>query len=109
MNKCGPGCNPICDFCSEYYFTSDDGGIYVGDGFCKLLKVNKEPNDGCEDFKCFIKKIDKRSEIRNTICNYCEYYNFNPGVIGQYVDNGFCKLHEVKKDPSDTCKDFSGC
>jgi len=54
-------------------------------------------------------RTSDRDLVLNPICNYCEYYNFNPGLIGQYVDNGFCKLHEVKKDPTDRCKDFSGC
>lgn len=40
------------------------------------------------------------------ICDFCEHYDFNPGIEGEYVDHGFCKKLEMKKDPDDTCEDF---
>ena len=55
MEKCSDICQPICDFCSNYYFKADDGGVYVNDGFCSLLEVKKDPEETCEDFKCFLK------------------------------------------------------
>lgn len=64
MDKCGPGCSPVCDFCLEYYFNADDGGIYVNNGFCKLLEVKKDPEETCKDFKCFLKNKITKGEVK---------------------------------------------
>jgi hypothetical protein len=65
MEKCGSGClNLICDFCENYSHRSIVEGLYSGDGFCNLLKVNKGPDEGCEDFKCFRVKIIEQGELK---------------------------------------------
>ena len=50
--------------------------------------------------------MEKCSEYCYAICDFCANYDFNPGPSGEYVDNGFCRLLEMKKDPCDVCEDF---
>ena len=50
--------------------------------------------------------MEKCSEFCNACCDFCGHYNFNPGFDGEYLDNGFCKLFKVKKDPGNWCEDF---
>lgn len=40
------------------------------------------------------------------ICDYCRFYNFNPGQGGCYMGKGYCVLNEKNMDPSDGCKKF---
>jgi hypothetical protein len=40
------------------------------------------------------------------VCDFCKSYDFNGDEQGRYMDNGFCNLHNEKKDPSDGCQDF---
>lgn len=40
------------------------------------------------------------------ICDFCKDYSFNGNKLGVYIDEGFCKKHQVKKDPEDNCDDF---
>ena len=35
-------------------------------------------------------------------CDFCEHYDFN-GVNGIYVEEGFCRLLEERKDPGNQC------
>jgi hypothetical protein len=35
------------------YFYNGDSGVYVGNGYCSILKDFKDPRDGCESFHCF--------------------------------------------------------
>jgi hypothetical protein len=64
MDKCSESCPAVCDFCSNYYFNADDGGVYVNNGFCKLLRVKKDPEQECEDFRCFLKNEITRGETK---------------------------------------------
>ena len=51
---CGTCLGEICDFCKWYDFNGDEDGCYTGDGYCRLLKVQCDPDDGfgCPDFFC---------------------------------------------------------
>ena len=60
METCGVDCYPICDFCANYNFNPGPGGEYVSDGFCKKLEMKKDPDDSCEDFRCF--KLERKGE-----------------------------------------------
>ena len=40
------------------------------------------------------------------ICDFCKYYNFNPGERGEYTDNGYCQFHKKKQDPLGECEQF---
>ena len=56
---CSRGCEQngsICDFCKFYNFNGDENGAYTGNGWCRKLKVHKDPEEGykCEEFVCFL-------------------------------------------------------
>lgn len=40
------------------------------------------------------------------ICDFCRYYNFNPGIGGVYTGDGYCVFHEIIKEPCDFCDDY---
>lgn len=65
--KAGNNCYPICDLCQHYNFNGKTigglPGVYVGNGFCNLLKVKKEPSDYCSRFECKSRK--KKNENSN--------------------------------------------
>ena len=43
-------------------------------------------------------------------CDFCRMFNFNPKTIngqeGIYVYEGYCVLHEERRDPESECDDF---
>lgn len=66
MELCGEGCYPICDFCEHYNFNPGLNGRYENNGFCNLLKMKKDPHNGCEDFICGMEKeLTNRVEGRD--------------------------------------------
>ena len=36
-------------------------------------------------------------------CDFCEHYDFNGDVNGTYIEEGFCRLLNERKDPGDQC------
>ena len=40
------------------------------------------------------------------LCDFCRFYNFNPGFGGVYTDKGYCVLKEQHMQPEDGCDDF---
>jgi len=52
----------ICDFCKFYNFNGTRSGAYQGLGYCTLLKVGKDPGDGCKRFHCGMDKEKEGSE-----------------------------------------------
>ena len=51
----------ICDFCKYYDYNGEDiieddkvykDALYVGKGFCRLYKKQRDPHEGCNDFVC---------------------------------------------------------
>lgn len=54
-----------------------------------------------------MKKIPKRcNDVCFPICDFCRYYNFNPGKGGVYLGKGYCVLYEENREPDDECKYF---
>ena len=48
-------CDPLidcCDHCKHYLFNGDKNGSYTGDGWCKLHKMQIDPEGECNDFHC---------------------------------------------------------
>jgi len=43
---------PVCDFCIYYNFNANKNGAYTGHGYCKKLKIHREPYEGCNEFVC---------------------------------------------------------
>lgn len=41
-----------CDHCEYYLFNADAQGRYIGLGYCKFYKDNKDPEDLCDNFCC---------------------------------------------------------
>jgi hypothetical protein len=40
------------------------------------------------------------------LCDFCRFYNFNPGLSGCYMGKGFCIFHNKPMEPEDDCEDF---
>lgn len=68
---CSKECNDIiCDFCKHYQFNGVKG-VYVGKGFCKFHKENRDPFDGCGGFYCFKIKEDNKMSVAWADTNGC--------------------------------------
>ncbi len=46
----------VCDFCIYYDFNADEHGNYVENGYCNYHKEKRDPEQGCEDFVCYLVK-----------------------------------------------------
>ena len=40
------------------------------------------------------------------VCDFCAFFDFNGNEHGWYMGNGWCRLHQKKKDPISGCNDF---
>lgn len=59
----------VCDFCIHFAYNGGDGAeippqVYMGDGFCKLDRSQKWPEDGCVNFVCgnWIREQSKKGD-----------------------------------------------
>jgi hypothetical protein len=64
MEKCSWSCPDVCDFCENYDFNPGPEGEYLNNGFCRLLKVKKDPHNGCENFKCFRIELLNKEKLK---------------------------------------------
>jgi hypothetical protein len=56
MIKCSTepyACFPICDYCQHYDFDNR---------YCNLKGGHKEPDDGCDQFHCYMAKDDEAKQ-----------------------------------------------
>jgi hypothetical protein len=40
------------------------------------------------------------------LCDFCQFYKFNPGPHGEYTGNGWCDYSQQQRDPENACEDF---
>jgi hypothetical protein len=43
------------------------------------------------------------------VCDFCKHYDFNGDKNGAYTGDGWCKLHQIQKDPENGCDNDFHC
>jgi len=51
-------------------------------------------------------QILKIEEKCYEICDFCVFYRFNPGILGEYINKGCCMKHYLPEDPDYGCEYF---
>jgi len=50
--SCGDPAFVCCDFCVHFDFNPDKDGVYADNGWCRIHKQQREPEEMCDLFNC---------------------------------------------------------
>jgi len=99
--KCDPEHFAVCDFCKHYLalyeVNANEHGVYISDGWCKLHKRHRDPEDGCCDFCCFLEETGREDgiEMKKTIKIWNSKHALTKGLIEQEAEEVGDKLVKI--------------